>query len=258
MSDPSLVHPRAANELVDTLRAALDPAVLMRRCAMEPDDWQARALRSRAGRQLWLCARQSGKSTVAAALALHEVLYTPGALVLMVSPSLRQSQELFRKALMMYRTLGQTVPAEAESALRIELANGSRVISLPAGEGHIRGYSASLILLDEASRIPDDLFIAIRPMVAITAGRIIAMSTPAGLRGWFSAEWHAGEGWERMRIVATECPRISAAFLESERATMGGWQFEQEYMCAFVEEASQAFPGALVDQAFDPAVTPLW
>lgn len=251
-------RPQAA-DLALALSAAFDPAEIMRRAGMEPDPWQLKVLRSRNPRQLLLCARQVGKSTTAGCAAVHTALYTREALVLMVSPSLRQSGELFRKALAIYRTLGQTVPAEAESALRLELVNGSRIVSLPGTEGNVRGYSGvTLLIIDEAARVPDDLYIAVRPMVATSNGRIVAMSTPFGLRGWFSAEWHEGEGWERTRIVATECPRISAAFLESERATMGGWQFDQEYVCAFVEEASQAFPGALVDQAFDPSVTPLW
>ena len=244
--------------LADILLAALDPSQLMRRVGMEPDPWQIRALMSRALRQLWLCARQTGKSTTAAVLALHETLFAVNRLALLVSPSLRQSGELFKRAITLYRLLGETVPPDAETQLSLTLKNGSRIVSLPGGESTLRGYSPHLVVLDEAARIENDTYVAIRPMLAVTNGRIVAMSTPAGRRGWFSSEWHEGEGWERTRIVATECPRISAAFLEGERATMGGWQFEQEYMCAFVEEASQAFPGALIDAAFDPSVTPLW
>ena len=245
--------------LAGTLLAALDPPQLMRRAGMEPDPWQIRALRSQAPRQLWLCGRQVGKSTTAAFTALHETLFTSNHLALLVSPSLRQSGELFKRAITLYRLLGGTaVPPDAETQLSLTLRNGSRIVSLPGGESTLRGYSPHLVVIDEAARVDDDTFLAIRPMLAVTNGRIVAMSTPAGRRGWFSAEWHEGEGWERTRIVATECPRISEAFLASERATMGGWQFDQEYMCAFVEEASQAFPGTLVDQAFDPSVAPLW
>src|SRR5215471_15999855 len=119
----------------------LDPARLMHACGLPPDPWQASLLRSPASRILLLCCRQSGKSTTTACLALHQVLYIPQSLVLLLSPSLRQSAELFRKVMGVYRLLDATVPTEAESALRLELANGSRLVCLPGKEETIRGYS---------------------------------------------------------------------------------------------------------------------
>jgi hypothetical protein len=92
------------------LAAALDPVVLARQAGLVPDEWQAHVLRSTAPRVLLNCSRQSGKSTISALLALHTALYTPSALVLMLSPSLRQSAELFRKCLDLYRALGRPVP----------------------------------------------------------------------------------------------------------------------------------------------------
>jgi len=111
----------------------------------------------------------------------------------MLSPSLRQSGELFRKALSVYRTLGRPVPSEAESALRLELDTGSRIISLPGTENTIRGYSGvRLLLVDEASRVEDDLYRAIRPMLAVSGGRLVAPSTPWGKRGFWFREWTEG------------------------------------------------------------------
>ena len=118
--------------LASDLALALDPVLFARRAGLEPDPWQADLLRS-AGRQLILnCSRQSGKSTVSSLLALHEALYRPPALVLLLSPSLRQSQELFRKVKDALAALGPDAPALAEeSALRLEWANGSRIVCLP-------------------------------------------------------------------------------------------------------------------------------
>src|SRR5258708_16965225 len=83
--------------LAKSLEVRLDPAAVMAHAAMSPDPWQEKLLRSRSDRMLLLCARQSGKSTVTAAMALHEVLFREKTLALLLSPSLRQSQELFRK-----------------------------------------------------------------------------------------------------------------------------------------------------------------
>ena len=77
---------------------ALDPAAFARDAlGFAPDPWQAGVLRWSGKRLLMNCARQTGKSTTSAALGLHTALYYPGSLVLLVSPSLRQSGELFRK-----------------------------------------------------------------------------------------------------------------------------------------------------------------
>ena len=71
---------------------ALDPVKLCRMVGLEPDPWQTDVLRARDQRLCLNVHRQGGKSTVAAILAVHEALYSPGCLVLMVSPSQRQSQ----------------------------------------------------------------------------------------------------------------------------------------------------------------------
>src|ERR671939_2133946 len=133
----------AIAELVSDLAAALDPVVLAQQAGLDPDPWQRDVLRSTAPRVLLNCSRQSGKSTVSALLGLHAALYTPSALVLMLSPSLRQSAELFRKCLDLYRALGRPVPAQAETSLRLELEGGSRIISLPAQRPRCAGFPAS-------------------------------------------------------------------------------------------------------------------
>src|SRR5215203_6670706 len=113
------------------LAAGLDPVVLAHRVGLEPDPWQADVLRSVAPRQLLNASRQSGKSTTVALLNVHTALYEPDSLCLMLSPSLRQSGELFKKAAGIYRDLGRPVPADSETALTLTLENGSRIVSLP-------------------------------------------------------------------------------------------------------------------------------
>jgi hypothetical protein len=164
--------------------ALVDPANLLASAGLAPDAWQRDVLRSNAERVLLLCSRQAGKSTVAAALALRAALFEAPALVLLLSPTLRQSGELFRKVMVLFRGLGHTVPVEAESALRLELANGSRIVSLPGSEGTVRSYSSvRLLVIDEAARVADGLYRSVRPMLAVSKGRLVALSTPFGKRG---------------------------------------------------------------------------
>jgi hypothetical protein len=225
------------------LAMALDPAVFCRQAGIVPDDWQAEVLRSTAPRILLNCSRQSGKSTAVAALAAWTAIYCHGALTLIVSPTERQSKELFRKTLAVYRALGRPVPPESETALTLELENTSRVVALPGKEGSIRSYSGvKLLLIDEASRVPDETYMAVRPMLAVSGGRLIALSTPFGSRGWWHAEWMGEErDWQRWRVPATECPRISPEFLADERRKMGTWWFDQEYETEFRDAQDAVF-----------------
>jgi hypothetical protein len=153
----------------------------MARAAMVPDPWQVQVLASPLAQVLLLCSRQVGKSTVAAALAMRAAILQSGALTLLLSPSQRQSGELFRKVLSYHAALGQALPVTAESVLRIEFANGSRIVSLPGDESTIRGYSGvALLVIDEAARVDDNLYRAVRPMLAVSRGRLVALSTPFG------------------------------------------------------------------------------
>ena len=127
-----------ASSLALDLAIALDAAELARKAGLEPDPWQARVLRSRAPRILMNCCRQSGKSTITALLAVHTAHYEPESLVLLLSPSLRQSQELFKKALDVHHAINDPASTVAESALRLELKNGSRIVSLPGKETTVR------------------------------------------------------------------------------------------------------------------------
>jgi hypothetical protein len=210
---------------------------------------------------LLLCSRQSGKSTAAAALALRAALLEPGSLVLLLSPTLRQSGELYRdKLLRLYDRLGRPVRAARQTALTLELANGSRVVSLPASEGGIRGFSGvRLLVIDEASRVSDALYGAVRPMLAVSRGGLVALSTPFGRRGWFFEAWErGGPAWQRVKVTAHQCPRISPGFLAEERQALGERWWLQEYFCAFHRAVDAVFDPELVRAAIRPDVKPLW
>lgn len=249
--------------LAGDLAMALDPATFAKQALhFTPDPWQEQALRWSGKRLLLNCSRQSGKSTTAAILALHKALFYPGALVLLVSPSLRQSGELFRKVQDLLKALPQEQQPELveDNKLSLAMRNKSRIVSLPGSEGTIRGFSgAALIVEDEAARVPDDLYFAVRPMLAVSGGRLILMSTPFGKRGHFFKEWtDGGDTWERIRITAKECPRITPEFLEEERQALGDWWWRQEYLCEFVETIDQVFTYEQVTAAVTEEVKPLF
>jgi hypothetical protein len=190
---------------------------------------------------------------------LQAALLQPHSPVLVLSPSLRQSGELFRKVLDLFNALGRPVAVTAESALRLELANGSRIVSLPGDEATVRGFSGvALLLIDEAARVADALYYAVRPMLAVSQGRLVALSTPFGKCGWFHDEWYGSGEWERVKVTAEECPRIAPEFLAEERRALGERWYRQEYLCSFEDTIDAVFAYADIQAALSDSVKPLF
>ncbi len=238
------------------LAQMIDPVQFARRAGVIPDPWQAEVLRSSVPRILLNCSRQSGKSTTVAVRAVYEALYVPDSLTLCLAPSQRQSGELFRRILQVWRAVGKPVDADAESRLQLELSNGSRLVALPGKEGTIRSYSGvSLLLIDEASLVSDDTYQSVKPMLAVSNGRLIALSTPHGTRGWWHAAWTSpDEPWQRVKVTADQCPRIDPAWLAAERRSIGDWWWLQEYMAEFQDAQTSLFRSSDVDRMFSQEI----
>lgn len=248
------------------LAASIDPSVLMELTGVTPDPWQRRLLRSTARRRIVVGSRQIGKSETAAALLSHRALYRPGSLNLVLSPALRQSAELHRKVLATLRASGAPVDVRSETVLSVELATGSRVLCIPSTEAKFRGFSApDLVVLEEAAALPLSAWQAVSPMLAAAPDAdLVLISTPRGRRNWFADVWFDGAGWEQYLVPATDCPRISAEFLASERRNLGDDVFEQEYLCRFLDadpeldlKNPRVFSADAIDRLLGSHVDPL-
>jgi hypothetical protein len=228
----------------------LDPAAFAEdRLGFRPDPWQCQVLRSRSQWILLNCCRQSGKSTTTALVALHTALYDPG-LILLVSPSLRQSKELFAKVTGFLKDLEPAEVLDEDNKSSCTLANGARVVSLPGDPDTLRGFSApKLIVKDESAYVTDAMQAALDPMLAVSKGRLIEMSSPNGKRGHFFENWQHGADVERIRILGRECPRIGAEFLEKMRQKLGPMLFSQEFEGEFTDAQSSAFSSEMIELA---------
>ena len=246
-----------------TTNIEMDAAEFARvRLGFLPDEKQMDVLRSPAKRAILNCSRQWGKSTVTAAKAVHRAYSRAGALVLVASPSERQSAEFLRKASGLMRRLGVRPRGDGDNAISLAFPNGSRIIGLPGKEATVRGFSAaSMILIDEAARVPDEMYEALRPMLAVGNGDLWLMSTPCGQRGFFYETWAGSSGnaeeWMRISVKATECPRISSSFLNGERGAMTQAKFSQEYLCEFHGDGTEYFDRELIEAAVDLSIPEL-
>ena len=220
------------------------PAVqLMRNLGLEPDPWQVEVLEGGHPRLLLNCCRQAGKSTAVALVALAEAIWIPGTKVLLLSRGHRQSRELFRVVTGFFHRFGAPM-RQRQTLEELHLANLSQIVSLPCREETVRGYSGvTLLIIDEAARVPDDLFKAVSPMLAVSGGRLICLSTPYGKRGFFYNAWaKGGADWHRIEVPAEKIPRIPPDFLARERRTMGESWYRQEFGCSFEALEGLVYP----------------
>ena len=224
-----------------------------KRLGFDPDAMQERVLASAAKRGILNCTRQWGKSTVAAVKAVHRAATCAGSLVIVASPTDRQSAAFVRKAGELVAVLGMRPRGDGRNTGSLLLPNGSRIVGLPGSEGTIRGFSAvALMVIDEAARVRDSLYKALRPMLAVSRRDLWLLSTPHGKQGFFYENWaNGGARWERVEVRATECPRIGKEFLEEERKQLGEAWFRQEYLCEFVDDERNLLRRDLVDGAFE-------
>ena len=221
-----------------------------------PNPHQAEVLNAIVPRGILNCSRQWGKSTVTATKAVHRAYHHPGSLVLVVAPSGRQSATFVEKASQFLHKLNIKPRGDGHNDISLKFPNGSRIIGIPAVDATIRGYSGvSLLIIDEASRVDDKIYHTVRPMLAATeltnshpgfpvTPELWLISTPFGCRGFFYEEFRRYDSnppWTRFTFPASQCPHISPAFLEEERATMPGPEFRQEYECEFVREGNNSF-----------------
>jgi hypothetical protein len=174
------------------------------------------------------------------------------------NPCERQSAEFLRKAAELLVKVDIKPKGDGDNKVSLLLPNGSRIVGLPGRETTTRGFSAvSMLLFDEASRVPDEVYQALRPSLAVGGGDLWLMSTPCGQRGFFYETWVGRENWFRVSAKVTECAHISTEFLEEERMEKTADCFAQEYMCEFTASDDAVFDRRLVEAAMDDSVTEL-
>jgi len=215
------------------------------------DDWQKEVLDTR-GNIALRSGRQVGKSTVISIKAGDYAVKYPNKTVLIIASVERQAYLLFEKV-MSYMDqnhkgkvrMGRDRPTKS----KMKLKNGSTILCLPTGlSGHgIRGYTIDMLIADEAAFIPDAVWTAVTPMLAITKGDIILLSTPFGKGGYFY-DCFEDESFTKFHVSSEDCPRKNQKFLDREKNRMSELQYAQEYLGEFCEELMQFFPSDLIRQ----------
>lgn len=247
------------NSLITNFRLAADIGALFKTIiGGEPDPFQRRILENDPQHLLVLASRQAGKSAAAQVRAVYECAFVPDSLTILLSAGLRQSVELMRGCAKGIQALGTGSAIVLESALRIEVRGGGRIISLPASESTVRGWSkCSLLILDEAAKIEKAVIEAAFPSTAACPdARIWVLSTPGpkvGIGEWFYRRWlSTDEGWCRETVKWNECPRLKAEWVKSQSRIIGAAAARAEFDAEFVDDTGSMWSVDDIEACINP------
>ncbi|MFC7448670.1 terminase large subunit domain-containing protein [Rhodococcus daqingensis] len=205
-----------------------------------------------------MCAgRQVGKSRGLAILALHRAFTQPNALILLVSAGETASLRLLEEC----ASLALNSPLLAGAVLddhktQLLLSNGSRIISVPASQRQIRGWSVDLLIVDEAGFVDNEIWRAAEPAIIARPGsRVILSSSPWGnFEHFFRRLWKQGMDRPDADVASfhwpsSVSPHISQDDLDKIQAREPAHYFNREYLAEWTDETGAYFTTDELDNA---------
>ncbi|MFV9456223.1 terminase large subunit domain-containing protein [Rhodococcus sp. NM-2] len=201
--------------------------------------------------------RQVGKSRLLAVCALHEAYTKRNALVLVVSAGEEASKRLLADCAAMANAaplLKGSVMSDTTNS--IVLSNGSRILSVPASDKQIRGWSVDLLIVDEAGFISPEIWEAAEPAIVARPGsRVILSSSPWGSKDHFFRQmWQRGMTGADPDVAAwhwpsSVSPLADKALIERWRETWPAHKFAREIMAEWTDESGAYFTSDELDNA---------
>ena len=205
--------------------------------------YQKKFLRDRSKRILFVGGRQVGKSTIVALRALWRAWCWSNQVVLIIAPTLRQSKLTFNK-IRQFILRSKILMSDIEKLTlsEIRFSNGSSIHCLPSGHAGetIRGFTADMIIIDEGAYVPDEVYVAMMPSLAVKDGEMIIVGSPGGKSGYMWKAWNSPD-WSKHHVPATKSPLISQDFIDEFRRTHTDVEYRREILAEFTDEDDTYF-----------------
>ncbi len=244
----------------ERLRLSFDPAYFFSWVTgYAIDDWQRELCKAVAHAAFNLnaeprkfhlaAARQSGKTELTASLAAWLAAYGRiGETVALVGPAERQALYLLAKAKKHLRQLpSDEIQIVRENEGEVVLSNASNIVAVPQNPDGIRCLTCACVVADEAARCSPEVWPALFPMISVSRGLAILLSTPAGRENLFGQlDRDRASDWHYTKVTVDQNPRMTQAELNSQRRILGSARFKSEF--------EVDYEGGLDTAFFDPEV----
>jgi hypothetical protein len=202
-----------------------------------------------------MCGRRFGKSIIAQIEAL--LVLGRGQRVAYITPTYLLAKSFFQE---LDKALPPTVKRNA-SDLTIEMNGGLMRFFTGERLDNLRGMKFHLVIVDEASYIPDlesGWINSIRPTLTDYKGRGLFISTPRGKNFFFSLYLRGQQGdpeWASYKHTTYDNPHIDPSEIDAARSLMPEAAFRQEYLADPQDNASNPFGSAHIRQCCYPIST---
>lgn len=204
-------------------------------------------------------ARRTGKTTLVETLAAWTCFRERNVKAVILSATQDSARRVTESIGQTLASMGETRDAVVDDfAMRIKLANGSEIVSLPASQRQVRGYGkgVKLLVIDEAGFVPEELWQAAR-YVALdekqNGGRILLCGTPWGGpdlffrrafdAGMTGAEEHASFHWTHRAN-----PNLDHGYLERERDRVSPSEYAAEVLGEWSDASGALFSRELLER----------
>lgn len=205
------------------------------------DPWQEELIKCK-GDITVVSGRQCGKSAGVSILISEEAVNIQNSYILIGAYTIEQAELLFWK-IKDYMWAKHSGMIKGRPTLHfMELINGSKIICKAVGDtgAGMRGPTVTTLVLDEAAFIPDRAWVAIEPVISVSKGRTILLSTGQCKTGFFYKST-LREEVTIFHVSARDCPRHTKEFLDRKEAEMSPIAFAQEYLGEFLDDYNRKF-----------------
>jgi len=198
--------------------------------------------------------RQVGKTTMVVGYILWYILFNEDKFVAILANKAPTAREILNRIKIAYEAL----PLWLQQGVRtwnkgdIELENNCRVMATSTASSAIRGYSISLLYLDEFAFVPsniaDEFFTSVYPTISSgTQSKILISSTPNGMNHYYRMWTEAAEGQNGFKHIEAnwrQVPGRDQAWADDQRRILGEEKFLQEMECEFMGSAGTLLSAA--------------
>lgn len=197
--------------------------------------------------------RQAGKTTTAACIILHYVIFNEHKTVALLANKGDAAREILERIKLAFEALPMWLQQGVIEWNKgsVEFENGSKILASATSSSAIRGKSVSFLYIDETAFVEnwDEFFASVFPTISSgESTKILLTSTPNGLNHFYKTCEGARNGTNGYQFVEVTWDNVPGRDEKWKKETLEAmdWDYEkfsQEYECQFLGSSGTLIEG---------------
>lgn len=208
--------------------------------------------------------RQAGKTTVVAAFVCWYIIFNDHKTTAILANKAATAREILAKVQFAYELLPKWIQQGVVewNKGQFVLENGQRVLASSTSSSAIRGYTISMLLLDEFAfvhnNVAEEFFASVYPTISSgKESKIAIISTPNGMNHFYKLVKDAESGingFNLTKAIWQDVPGRDKKWADDQKAVLGEQKFAQENNCEFQGASNTLITGSKINSI--PVETP--